>query len=1515
MFHHAKCKAIFRWLGPAVLLTLAALVPVAASIPPAQAQTETAPGAPTGLTVAVSGSELLAATWTAPADNGGSALTGYSLQYRAGSDGDWVTTTLSTTNTNATVFNLDGGQPYDFQVAAINDVGTGDYSEIATATAQTAPDPPGSLTATAEERDVSLAWSAPTSTYTGQPDLAGYTVRVKATAGSTWQTFDVAADAMTWAAASHLTLTAGASYDFQVRSNSVFGSVDLEGHYTSTVAATPYDVPDAPTNLTLVEGDRQIAASWTAPAGNGAAISGYSVQYRLTTTSRWEDWSHAGSGAAATITGLTNGLAYFVQVAAINRAGAGPFSDTVSQTPAGTPLAPPYLALTAGEGQIEAAWTAPEGNGAAVTGYSVQFRTATATLWSDWGHSGTGTAATITGLTRGLTYQVRVAGQNYRGTGDYSSPVTSTATGEPDKPVILTVTAGDQRLAIRWAAPVNTGGQPLTGYSLQYRRNGEAVWQAAVTSGIRTEATITGLANGAIYQVQVAARNNSGGSDYSVAVAGAPSGPPDAPTDLRLIHGDGQFLATWKAPVRTGGRPITGYSLQYRRSGAAVWQDAATTGTQVRATVTGLANSQTYQVRVAAQNDNGTGDYTAHQVVTTGLPILTHLLATQIEETTATLTADISNPNGVSYTYYARRPVGNGYLLTSTQSATGTATWDLTGLEPDTEYTIWASRLKTFPDGQTAQVTFSTRAINVVSIEIPTKYISERGAIARVNTSYADGIRREVYLRYEDPPQSGTWSQAIRSWTVTTTSSFILSGLTPNSSYRVQASMDQAAFASDEYATFSTEGYSLTATATVTPDSYIKGRTATVQATFGGLPVGDTLTWLYRLDILAADGTDADECEGSGLGQSLDLGSVASATESREGTVLAACPPGHYRAVASIGESSDAQRIASAQAEFTIETGPTLASLHVRDTDENRTTATATIAKPRLTSTVHFRHRVASPTGPWSDAPSVTAGGATIERIITGLNPANDYELQSSLSPAFPAGETESARFTTLTPDTYLADILIRDIGQNRATAHVSIAYPDGRDRTIYLEVTGPPVTFQRPVQNSRASGSDTIAEFPLTGLLPGSTYSVSASLSSRFSGDGAATVQFNTGSPPPTPTPWPALAESPSAPDQPRIQAGPSGYLGTVWLTVGVEGGNAGYRANRYGSLLDGVLPGPMFDDGRPRSLERFVLVGDSAGDYLAVQGHTGNGDSPYLTGSDLRWLRLQVRDPDQSNVILLNVNLWKSRDPCAAGQVCFTLEGEPETALADLDGQPVAVDFFDAEAEVITGNLVGGRGNLVFMANHQAAEGSTRGLISCGHDADCYLSGNYPEAMLENPGGRADFRGGITISDSRLTLRATPDAPFRFQGWRRVAVKLLDRDGEVLTNIRISDLLTSQDELELVMDIDSEHAPLQDLAAYDGQIMALKFEDLGWIHLLERTPGGPVAGQLLLGLFAGGLTGVRFRRTASPTRETIILGAAAFGTLVLPVFGLGNLFWTGGLLVLAGIASVATVFLRSRT
>jgi chitinase len=145
----------------------------------------TVPGAPT-LTSAVASGKSISLNWTAPASNGGAAITGFEI-YR--SDGNGTRPLLAGVGLVDSYQDtaVTPGTTYSYWVSAVNSVGEGPLSNELSAIAgvqATAPGPPTLTSASAGSAGIAVAWSPPSSD--GGASVTGY--RVYRVAGGTGPT-------------------------------------------------------------------------------------------------------------------------------------------------------------------------------------------------------------------------------------------------------------------------------------------------------------------------------------------------------------------------------------------------------------------------------------------------------------------------------------------------------------------------------------------------------------------------------------------------------------------------------------------------------------------------------------------------------------------------------------------------------------------------------------------------------------------------------------------------------------------------------------------------------------------------------------------------------------------------------------------------------------------------------------------------------------------------------------------------------------------------------------------------------------------------------------------------------------------------------------------------------------------------------------------------------------------------------------------------------------------------------
>jgi fibronectin type 3 domain-containing protein len=489
-------------------------------------------------------------TWSAPTDTGGSALTGYVVEQST--DGGVTWTSAATTATpSTTLTGLTNGTTYSYRVRANNSVGSGAASTVATTTPFTTPGSPRNVVALSGDTEVVLSWSAPTNS--GGSAITGYVVQ-QSTNGTTWTTVDTPAVASTVLTG----LTNGATYSYRVFAvNAAVGNVNAiatsGATASSIVAAAPKTTASAPQSLTPVAGDRQISLTWTAPVNNGGvALTGYSVQR---STDGGRTWTNAlttsPSALTATITGLTNGVAYVFRVSATSSAGTGAASTWVTSAPVAPPTAPASVAATASTSGASLNWAAPaDDGGASIVGYRIEQSTDGGLTWGSAVQLGatvqsqslrkrnldnaglsTATSLQINGLQAGRSYIFRVQAYSVVGVSPWNQAAV-TAGLPPTTPGAPQVTPSLTSTVVTWT-PSTAAGAPT--YTVQRSADSGRTWTTVSTTSA-TSFTDNGLTSGTPYSYRVIA-------EYAGMTS--PTSPVTATTTLSV-----PVVAPVPAPVR-----------------------------------------------------------------------------------------------------------------------------------------------------------------------------------------------------------------------------------------------------------------------------------------------------------------------------------------------------------------------------------------------------------------------------------------------------------------------------------------------------------------------------------------------------------------------------------------------------------------------------------------------------------------------------------------------------------------------------------------------------------------------------------------------------------------------------------------------------------------------------------------------------------------------------------------------------------------------------------------------------
>jgi hypothetical protein len=280
-----------------------------------------------------------------------------------------------------------------------------------------------------------------------------------------------------------------------------------------------------------------------------------------------------GTDSAMVVGHLCAQVAYTITLAATNTAGPGPSSapsNPVVPLPAQHPSAPLLTFVFGRSGSLLVNWSKPDDDGGSpITGYALSATHGTQTVSVT--PAASVTQASVIGLTNGTAYVLRLLAINAIGK---SPPATGSGTPRapypPNPPQNFSAMAdGSGGVKATWTAPVDTGGDAITGYRVTYqqvvRNSANTGWVPApgstpttvAVSGSGASLTVSSLNPAAAYYAFSITAGSAAGEGQAASIA-SPVTPATQLTSkamsltkatMNALTSDVAGTLTWSAPA------------------------------------------------------------------------------------------------------------------------------------------------------------------------------------------------------------------------------------------------------------------------------------------------------------------------------------------------------------------------------------------------------------------------------------------------------------------------------------------------------------------------------------------------------------------------------------------------------------------------------------------------------------------------------------------------------------------------------------------------------------------------------------------------------------------------------------------------------------------------------------------------------------------------------------------------------------------------------------------------------
>lgn len=383
--------------------------------------------------------------------------------------------------------------------------------------------------------------------------------------------------------------------------------------------------PQGPLDVSDVSPDTCTLA-WKSPLDDGGSpITNYVVE-RQDSNGIWVKISSFVRGIHYEAMGLEQNRKYFFRVRAENQYGLSDpltLDDAVLATYPFTVPDPPGApkVIDWDSSNVKLIWDRPRSDGGSrIQGYEIQYRDVSDASWITNDILIKDNQYQLYNLSSGKEYEFRVRAKNAAGFSKPSPPSSKfkpkgkfTVPSPPGKPTVVKI--GKNYVDLKWDRPSSDGGSRITGYIIERRDVGGAIWVKCNDYNVQdTEFTVMNLIEGSDYEFRVIATNAAGRSE-----------PSSCTMPVKICEVIGGNKPEWKKTLDNHVVPLGKYIVfeceatgkpeptsRWLRNGREI---TLTPGGRIKAE----SNKGVFKLHINDAAHNDEGDYTCEAINSLGL--------------------------------------------------------------------------------------------------------------------------------------------------------------------------------------------------------------------------------------------------------------------------------------------------------------------------------------------------------------------------------------------------------------------------------------------------------------------------------------------------------------------------------------------------------------------------------------------------------------------------------------------------------------------------------------------------------------------------------------------------------------------------------------------------------------------------------------------------------------------------------------------------------------------------------